>query len=129
MGLLANIFRRRAKQSVVEVGVKRLVPVAGAWTVSDRDALRQLLFSPFGKKLMQRLGATEYVLATRNAQDKQNTVHSAGVTQGYGDCIRHIISLSQSAGAQAENQNDSGAPGEARPIEREATEWEARMSP
>ena len=106
------------------------LPVAANWTVIERDQMAGLLASEFGRKLITRLQATEYVLAVTNAQDKVNPAHSAGVTAGYNQCLRHILSLSQSACVVAEKPNDSGAPdGEAQPIEREALEYEARMSP
>lgn len=92
--------------------------------------MARLLSSEFGRKLITRLQATEYVLAVTNAQDKANAVHAAGVTSGYNQCLRHILSLSQSACVVAEKPNDSGASqGEAQPIEREAEAYEARMSP
>ena len=103
--------------------------MAGAWTEHDRDTLRHVLASDVGRKLIERLRATEYALATSNAKDVMHTAHSAGLTVGYGQCIMHILSLSQSAGVKAETQNDSGASGEAQPIEREWQETVARMSP
>lgn len=108
---------------------ERTVPVADIWTAHDRDSLKSWLASDLGRKLIQRLRATEYALATSNAKDVMHTAHSAGLTVGYGQAITHLISLSQSAGAQAEQTNDSGASGEALPIEREWQETVARMSP
>ena len=108
----------------------RNVPRAADWTAADRDTMASLLASDFGKKLITRLQATEYVLAVTNAQQTANTAHAAGVTCGYNQCLRQILSLSQSACVVAEKPNDSGAAdGEPRPIEREASEYEARMSP
>ncbi len=103
--------------------------MAGAWTALDRDTLRSFLGSDIGRKLLARLQATEYALATSNAKDVMHTAHSAGLTVGYGQAIAHLVSLSQSAGATAETTNDSGASGEAQPIEREWQETVARMSP
>lgn len=105
------------------------VPMAGAWTGHDRDTLRHFFSTDIGSKLIKRLRATEYALATSGAKDVMHTAHSAGLTVGYGQCLTHLISLSQSSGAQEEKTNDSGALGEVRPIEREAAEWHARMSP
>lgn len=106
------------------------VPRAADWTKIDRDQMAGLLASDFGNKLITRLKATEYELAVSNAQDLRRPEHSAGITVGYNHCLRQILSLSQSACVVAEKPNDSGAPdGEARPIERESLEYEARMSP
>lgn len=105
------------------------VPVAGAWTVHDRDTLRHFFASDIGRKLVKRMQAAEYALACTNASDLVHTVHAAGVTVGYNHALRHLISLSYSCDVQQEKTNDSGAPGEARPIEGEAADWQARMSP
>jgi hypothetical protein len=111
------------------VWVPPAAPKAGAWTVHDRDTLRLFLASDLGQKLVLRLRATEYALATAGARDVMHTAHSAGLTVGYGQAILHLLSLSQSAGEHAEKTNDSGAAGEPQPIEREWQETVARMSP
>lgn len=104
-------------------------PQSRGWSMHDRQGLQAFLGSPSGKRFLERLRATEYALAVAGAKDVMHTAHSAGVTVGYGDCIKHIESLSYTSDAQEEKTNDSGGQGEARPIEREAAEWAARMSP
>ena len=125
MNVLRAIFRS------VKADTKPLmaIPVAGGWTAHDRDTLKLFLATDLGRKLVTRLRATEYALATSGAKDVMHTAHSAGLTVGYGQAIQHLLSLSQSAGAQAEQTNDSGAAGEPQPIEREWQETVARMSP
>lgn len=110
------------------VRVLAMVPAARSWTAHDRDSLRGFLASDLGQKLVERLRATESSLAIANAADVMHTAHSAGLTTGYSQALKHLVSLSCSADAQAENQN-SGAPGEAQPIEQWEAEMLARMSP
>lgn len=108
---------------------QHFIPRAADWTVADRDMMASLLDSEFGRKLITRLQATEYVLAVANAQDRENAAHSAGVTTGYNHCLRQILSLSQSARVAAEKPDSGAEHGDPQPIEREALEYEARMSP
>ena len=128
-GMRARAERNKPKLRSSETEGLPAVPHAADWTTEDRATMQALVASEFGRKLITRLQATEYVLAVRNAQDTSNTTHAAGVTVGYNHCLRQILSLSQSARAVAEKPNDSGADGDPQPIEREAAEWHARMSP
>ena len=103
--------------------------MAPSWTALDRDALRGILNSETGVKLVARLRATEYAVAIANAKDQFHTAHSAGRTQGYSECINHILTLTISCAGQAKPANDSGESGETLPIDREMEEILARLSP
>jgi hypothetical protein len=103
--------------------------MAPSWTALDRDTLRGILNSETGVKLVARLRATEYAVAIANAKDQFHTAHSAGRTQGYSECINHILTLTISCAGQAKPANDSGESGEALPIDREMEEILTRLSP
>lgn len=127
---LCGLFRNYQPAAVVTP--LPAVPLAARWTKLDMENLAHVFSTPMGKKLLERMKATEYDLAVRNAQQRDNSVHAAGVTTGYNHALRHLISLSYSCDGQQETKNDSGAHGEARPVESEREELDElleRMSP
>lgn len=129
-GKVVGLFRDDRPGAVVVA--PPAVPLAARWTALDRDNLNHILGSPTGKKLIERMRATEYNLAITNAQLPDHVAHNAGITTGYNHALRHLISLSYSCDVQQEQTNDSGAHGEARPVEREredSDELLERMSP
>ncbi len=69
--------------------------------------------------------AVEYATAVANAKDTFHTQHSAGVSSGYGQAIKHLLSLATSCQrAEADAKEDDR--GE---TEREVDELIARISP
>ncbi len=100
------------------------------WTQRDRDILAGFFKSDTGTRFLQRLQATEGVVAINSAADVMHTAHSAGVAKGYGDCRKHLISLSYSCDEQRENQNaNPTVEGEPSRVESEADDYLARVSP
>lgn len=104
------------------------------WTSTDKENLGRFLRGDTGRKLIQRLRATEAANAIASVKDVFHTQHSAGQAQGYGDAIEHLISLSRSC--RVEQEKAIGAPGAAPADEnpaqaeaREMAELLARMSP
>lgn len=77
-----------------------IAPQFAPWTSADRDALEMFFRGTTGQRLLQRLYATEYRNAVGGARDVMHTVHSAGVSTGYSDCVKQIISLAQVCDAE-----------------------------
>lgn len=118
---LAGRWRSRARR-VNRPAEPVNAPVSPGWSEHDASTLRGYLISETGRRFILRLQAAEYVLATGNAEDQMHSAHSAGVTVGYGRCLKHVQSLAH-CGQKAERA-------EAVPTEEDAlAELERRYSP
>jgi hypothetical protein len=69
--------------------------------------------------------AVEYATAVANAKDTFHTSHSAGVSSGYGQAIKHLLSLAISC-QRAEADANKDERGE---TDREVDELLTRISP
>ena|ERR1700723_465129 len=63
------------------------------WTPDDAQMLRHFLTAPTGQKLLQRGNALHAATAIAGAKELFHVEHSAGVTVGFGDCLRWLESL------------------------------------
>lgn len=117
-GMRKQIRARRVKRPAEPVNA----PVSPGWSEHDAQTLRGYLTSETGRRFILRLQATEYDVSVRNATDVMHTAHSAGITVGYGQCLRHVQSLAN-CGQKAERA-------EAVPTEEDVlAELERRYSP
>lgn len=73
------------------------LPLVSQWTELDRQNLHRFLSSSSGVKLLNRLRAVELHNAVMGAKDVLHTSHSAGLTVGYGDAIKQVISLAHTS--------------------------------
>ncbi|MDE2020037.1 MAG: hypothetical protein KGJ13_06865 [Patescibacteria group bacterium] len=59
-----------------------------------------------GKAVQVRLLKILSTIAINGSRDRTNTVHAAGVTAGWDECLRYIFSLSRVTGDQVTKTND-----------------------
>jgi hypothetical protein len=83
------------------------LPLVAPWTDSERGTLANFLQSSTGVKLLARLRATEARCAIDGAKDVLHTSHSAGVTVGYGACVKQLISLTSTKHDQPQPSADT----------------------
>lgn len=109
-------------------------PSAPEWTREDMLNWQRFLHGTTGRRLVERLRATEYVLAVTGASDKVYPAHSAGVTIGFNHCFRQMLTLSSvSADSEANNGGTVSEPSANETFEekmkREEREFISRNSP
>lgn len=126
-GLVAQAFSRDWRKARRSAPVQRKpepvnAPVSPGWSEHDSQTLQAYLMSETGRRFLLRLQAAEYAVSVANAADVMHTAHSAGVTVGYGQCLKHVQSLAH-CGQKADRE-------EALPTEEEQlAELERRYSP
>lgn len=104
---LANLFlsiaiRLGAKRVCVQV-IKDSYSQAAAdaifqkcdWQPESAADLHKYLRTENGQLLSTRMRRIAAEVAVNGAQDRQNTIHAAGYSAGWNDCVRHFHSLSR----------------------------------
>lgn len=86
-------FLRRLVTPWLRVPNLAALPLVQPWTRVDMDKWLVFMQSDTGKKLVSRLRATESKVAIAGSKDVMHTVHSAGCSKGYSDCVEHLLSL------------------------------------
>jgi hypothetical protein len=98
------------------------------WGEDEAKAVRAFLHSPAGQLFSKRIRSVAAHVAIEGANDRANTIHSAGVSAGWNECVRYIHSLSRVSGEQ-----DTAAAGASGQDYRQQPEDEAalleRLSP
>ena len=64
-----------------------------AWDAGDARGLGSFLDSNHGQAFSARLRTVAAHVAIEGANDRANTIHSAGVSAGWNECVRYIHSL------------------------------------
>lgn len=113
------------RQSGVPLAALPALPQCPAWTALERDWWLAVMNHENGRKLLARLRATEYALAVANAKDTFHTSHSAGVSAGYGQAIKHLLSLTSCCQKSADDPNDK----DRTETDLQHDEYLARVSP
>jgi hypothetical protein len=78
-----------------------------AWTERDRDQLISFLASTTGRRLLARLSAMEANIAVRACQATENTADAAARAGGYGEMLKHFMSLTHAAERVEERPEDA----------------------
>jgi hypothetical protein len=93
-----------------------------AWDAGDARGLGSFLDSNHGQAFSARLRTVAAHVAIEGAKDRANTIHSAGVSAGWNECVRYIHSLSRVSGerqgAAAHLVDEQGPEDEAELLER-----------
>ncbi len=71
-----------------------------AWQVDSAQALDTFLRSAPGQLFYARLQAVAAAVAVGGARNTQHTIHSAGVSAGWDECVRYIHTISRVSGVQ-----------------------------
>ncbi|HTV41618.1 MAG TPA: hypothetical protein VMF08_13635 [Candidatus Sulfotelmatobacter sp.] len=70
------------------------------WGDDEAKAVLAFLNSAAGQLFSKRIRSVAAHVAIEGARDRANTIHSAGVSAGWNECVRYIHSLSRVSGAQ-----------------------------
>lgn len=108
--------------------VEAMLTAHPLWGEDEAKAVRGFLHSHAGQLFSKRIRSVAAHVAIEGANDRANTIHSAGVSAGWNECVRYIHSLSRVSGDQ-----DTGQGGPSTLNHRQQPEDEAalleRLSP
>jgi hypothetical protein len=96
--------------------VEAMLTARPVWGVDEARATAAFLNTPAGQLFSTRIRSVAAHVAIEGAKDRANTIHSAGVSAGWNECVRYIHSLSRVSGDQDTGQvgpsnfNDSQQP-------------------
>jgi hypothetical protein len=111
------------------------------WGKDEAKAVRAFLHSPAGQLFSKRIRSVAAHVAIEGANDRANTIHSAGVSAGWNECVQYIHSLAtvaaplayQRAISRVSGDQDTGQGGPSTLNNRQQPEDEAalleRLSP
>jgi hypothetical protein len=70
------------------------------WQAESAQSLETFLRSAHGQLFFARLHAVAGAVAVGGARNTANTIHAAGVSAGWDECVRYIHTLSRVSGVQ-----------------------------
>ncbi|HEV2318892.1 MAG TPA: hypothetical protein VGV18_04035 [Verrucomicrobiae bacterium] len=122
----ANVIR----ESYAQAAANAILAASPVWGVEEAGATTAFLASPAGQLFSKRIRSVAAHVAIEGANDRANTIHSAGVSAGWNECVRYLHSLAtcQNAILQMSDWQDAVAHQEELPLENEAALFE-RLSP
>ena len=88
------------KDSYSQGAADALLTARLVWGVEEAKAAAAFLNSPGGQLFSKRVRSVAAHVAIEGAKDRANTIHSAGVSAGWNECVRYIHSLSRVSGEQ-----------------------------
>lgn len=92
------------------------------WGADEAKAVAAFLNSSAGQLFSKRIRSIAAHVSIQGANDRANTIHSAGVSAGWNECVRYIHSLSRVSGerqgAAAHVDDEHGPEDEAELLER-----------
>ena len=91
-----NVIKDGYSQSAAEA----ILTAKPLWQSGEAKVVAGFLASPVGQSLSKRLRAVAAQVAIDGANDRVNTIHSAGVSAGWNECVRYLHSLSRVSGEQ-----------------------------
>lgn len=95
--------RRQERSSSGEMA-DALFTARPLWGEDEARAVLVFLSSPAGQLFSRRIRSVAAHVAIEGANDRANTIHSAGVSAGWNECVRYIHSLSRVSGEQDTRQ-------------------------
>jgi hypothetical protein len=103
------------KDSYVQAAADAILTARPMWGVEEAKAVAAFLNSPAGQLFSKRIRSVAAHVAIEGANDRANTIHSAGVSAGWNECVRYIHSLlrvsgDQDAAGAANSPNDRHQP-------------------
>ena len=98
------------------------------WGEDEAKAVRAFLNSPAGQLFSRRIRSVAAHVAIEGANDRANTIHSAGVSAGWNECVRYIHSLSRVSGVQ-DTPRVGGSDSNDRPSQEDDAALLERLSP
>lgn len=80
------------------------------WDPDNAAALAAFLKTELGQDLTNRLRLVAATVAINGAAERVTTIHAAGISTGWNECIRYFLSLSRVSGVQDTQPNTEQAP-------------------
>jgi hypothetical protein len=121
LNLAMNLGAKRVtvnviKDSYAQSAAEAMLTARPVWGVDEAKATAAFLNSPAGQLFSKRIRSVAAHVAIQGVNDRANTIHSAGVSAGWNECVCYIHSLSRVSGDQDTGQvglsnfNDSQQP-------------------
>ena len=123
------------KDSYTQAAADALLTARPGWGVEEAKATAVFLNSPGGQLFSKRIRSVAAHVAIEGAKTggthcatTANTIHAAGVSAGWNECVHYIHSLSRVSGVQDSGQGGLSTSNDKPPIEDESALLE-RLSP
>jgi hypothetical protein len=100
--------------------VEAMLTAHPVWGADEARATAAFLNSPAGQLFSKRIRSVAAHVAIQGANDRANTIHSAGVSAGWNECVQYIHSLSRVSGDQDTPQVGASNLKDKSPIEDES---------
>lgn len=100
----SSILSSASSESKGSPEVEAFLTAGPLWGADEAKATAAFLNSPAGRLFSTRIRSVAAHVAIEGANDRANTVHSAGVSAGWNECVRYIHSLSRVSGDQDTQQ-------------------------
>ncbi|HEV2455546.1 MAG TPA: hypothetical protein VGY98_14875 [Verrucomicrobiae bacterium] len=81
--------------------VEAMLTAAPVWGADEARAVAAFFHSPAGQLFSKRVRSVAAHVAIEGAKDRAHTVHSAGVSAGWNECVRYVHSLATVAASPA----------------------------
>lgn len=98
------------KDGYSEAAADALLTAKPDWSPDDAAAIDKFLKSEAGQLFSKRIRLVAATVAIKGAANQTNTIHAAGISAGWNECVRYIHSLSRVSGVQDTNPNAEQAP-------------------
>lgn len=100
-----NVLRDAYTQAAADA----VLTARPAWGDEEAAAVSRFLKSPAGELFSKRLRAVAAHVAIEGANDRAHTVHAAGVSAGWNECVRYLHSLSRVSRVEDTDGRSTGA--------------------
>ena len=116
MKLAVSLDARRVAVNVIrdsyaQAAADAILTGRSTWGVAEARATAAFLASPAGQLFSKRIRSVAAHVAMEGANDRANTVHSAGVSAGWNECVRYIHSLATCQSAISRMSGEQDVPG------------------
>jgi hypothetical protein len=96
-----KIADRTNTSSLSSPHVEAMLTAAPVWGADEARAVAAFLHSPAGQLFSKRVRSVAAHVAIEGAKDRAHTIHSAGVSAGWNECVRYVHSLATVAASSA----------------------------
>lgn len=121
LSLATSLGAKRVQVNVVKdsysASTADVVWTKADWGEENASALARFMGTPAGVALTRRLRVVAAEVAINGAMDRANTVHAAGVSAGWNEAVRYLISLSRVSRVEDTNNAGQAPQDEARLLE------------
>lgn len=109
--------------------VEAMLTATPLWGCEEAKATAAFLNSTAGQLFSKRVRSVAGYVAIEGAKDRVNTIHSAGVSAGWDECVRYIHSLAtcQEAISRVSGEQDNGNAGRSSVNDRHQPLGEAEL--